>query len=67
MYLLNLTPVQRVLIPTFNNLFKQTNFFSYNIFLINYLFYWLFTIIGSYILYTFYEYPVTKLRDKIHF
>lgn len=65
MYLLNLTPVQRVLLPTLNGFFGRNNIYVQEVYISNYIAYWIFTIIGSYVLYTIFEHPVTNLRDKI--
>jgi len=65
MYLLNLTPVQRVLLPTLNKLLGRTELFSTDVYITNYIAFWFFTIVGSYVLYTIFENPVTKFRDRI--
>ena len=65
MYLLNLTPVQRYLIPITNNILGTTDLSMESVYGMNYLLFWIYTILGSYLLYRFFEHPFTNLRDKI--
>ena len=65
MYLLNFSPVLYYLIPTINSLIGRNDFPIEEVFVSNYIIYYSATIIGSYLLYRFYENPMTKLRDKI--
>lgn len=65
MYLLNFTPIQKYLLPSINILLGRKNLPIEQIYVSNYIMYWFFTIVGSYLLYRIYESPMTKLRDKI--
>ena len=65
MYLLNFTPVLKTLIPIINSFLGRKNLPVEEVYLSNYILYWFLTIIGSYLLYRFYENPITKLRDRI--
>jgi peptidoglycan/LPS O-acetylase OafA/YrhL len=65
MYLLNQTPVKGHVIPLLTGVLRKTELNEFSISLINYVAFWFFTIAGSYLLYRFFENPVTKLRDKI--
>ncbi len=65
MYLLHLTVIMDEFIPRINFYLlrvkpKLTGFFT------TYLMYWFFTITGAYLLYHFFEHPVTQLRDKFN-
>lgn len=61
MYLLNLSVVQLSIIENIN-WFSLTGIY---LVIIKYIFYWAFTIIGSIVLYKYYELPFMKLRDNI--
>jgi len=65
MYLLNLSPVQGHLIPIMNSLLGRKNLSIEDVYISNYIVYWIFTVVGSFLLYRIYENPITKLRDKI--
>lgn len=65
MYLLNLSIIQGYVIPIMNNLLGRNDYTLESIYVSNYIAYWLFTIFGSYLLYNFFERPITNLRDKI--
>lgn len=65
MYLLHFTPVIKLLIPNLNILMGRNNLSKEELYLSNYFLYLFFTILISYILYRFFENPMTKLRDKI--
>lgn len=65
MYLLNLSIIQGYTIPIMNNLLGRNNYNLELVYISNYIAYWLFTIISSFLLYNFYERPITKIRDKI--
>ena len=63
MYLLNLTIVQKIIIKDiipWDNLSGM----KYLTVISQYSVYWIFTIIGSIIIYKYYEIPLTRLRDK---
>jgi len=64
MYLLNLTFIQGVIMPKLLpvlHLSQQGGFLSVSII---YFLYWVLVIFTSYYLYKYFEYPLTKLRDK---
>jgi len=62
MYLINLSLVQRIIIPL---LFKFINIKSLVIStLVQYIIYWVIVIVGSIIIYKYYEVPFMALRDK---
>jgi peptidoglycan/LPS O-acetylase OafA/YrhL len=62
MYLLHLSLIQKNLIPLlFSGLYTADNL---SLTLIKYLSYWTLTILLSYLLYKYYENPMTKLREK---
>lgn len=63
-YLLNLTPVMFMIIPKINNLLKYCGIAGFSLSITDYFLYWILSIFLSYLLYTFYEHPMTKLRDK---
>lgn len=65
MYLLNLSIIQGYVIPIMNNLLDRNDYNLVTVYISNYMAYWVFTILGSYLLYNFYERPITNLRDKI--
>jgi hypothetical protein len=67
MYLLNLTPVQGIMIPVTLSLFGLENNTTLPVHLLQYALFWIFVIVGSYLLYRYYEKPMTDLRDKIRF
>jgi len=63
MYLLNMSLILGDLIPISH---KVLNTFSIeNSIPLDFLLYWFYTIFLSYILYVFYENPMTKIRDKV--
>lgn len=64
MYLLNLSVVQFHAIPILQGLLRRAGIDISNIWVLNYSLFWLFTIAGSYLLYRFFEHPMTKLRDS---
>lgn len=66
MYLLNLTPVQGHLLPITNNILGISNTVTESTYLLNYTLFWIYTILGSYLLYTLFENRMTQLRDKFH-
>jgi peptidoglycan/LPS O-acetylase OafA/YrhL len=65
MYLLNYTPVQGVILPLVMKMVMHYlwRFEEYRVF-IRYFFYWFITIASSYLLYRFFEMPMTALRDR---
>ncbi len=65
MYLLNLTPIQEILIPNINWFSGRFNLPIEEVLVLNYVIYWSATILGSCFLYRFFENPMTNLRDKI--
>ncbi len=66
MYLLNLTPVQGHLLPITNNILGYADNSIEETYRLNYVLYWFYTILGSYLLYTLFENRMTKLRDKYY-
>lgn len=64
MYLLNLNVVQRSLLPYTIYILKKINISIETNYIVLYIVFWLYTIFFSYVLYTFFEKPVTDLRDK---
>ena len=64
-YLLNLTPVQEILLPVTHQLFNTKEFSIEQNALLDLFLYWFYTFFGSYLLYTLFEKRMTKLRDKI--
>ncbi len=67
MYLLNLSIVSGILLPITNNSMGYRGLPREDVFVHNYFLFWLYTIIGSYLLYYIYENRMTKLREKIKF
>ncbi len=67
MYLLNLTPVQGIMIPETMSLMGLKNNSGFYVQLFQYFIFWLYVILGSYLLYRFFEKPMMDLRDKIKF
>lgn len=65
MYLLNLSIIQGYAIPIMNNLLGRNDYNLKFVYISNYIAYWMFTIIGSFLLYNVYERRITNLRDKI--
>lgn len=63
-YLINLSLLQKNVIPVINNIFPVLN--DKNAFMVsfNYIFYWLLTFGLAYFTYRFVEQPAMKLRDK---
>lgn len=64
MYLLNLTPVQHIMLPQVMKALGVACGPCGDNTVLRYLLYWLLTIVCSYFLYRFYELPMTGLRDK---
>ncbi len=66
MYLLNLSPVQWTILPVVEKTVMHYlwRFEEYRV-PIRYLLYWILVVGLSYVLYRFYEKPITDLRDKI--
>lgn len=62
MYLINLSLVQRYLLPLIINLIPFSNRLPLE--LLKYILFWLITISISVLLYKFFEFPFTQLRDK---
>lgn len=65
MYLLNLTPVQRHVIPILNGLLGWEDHTLTYVYLSNTLMYWVFTVGFSFVLYRYYENPITNLRNRV--
>ena len=65
MYLLNLTVVIGRIIPITMSLTGLKAYTNDYLVLLRYFLYWFYLIIGSYLLYRYYEKPITDLRDKI--
>jgi peptidoglycan/LPS O-acetylase OafA/YrhL len=68
MYLLNLSPVQGVVMKhIMPSIFETSHLFSRHPFITQYIIYWSLTIILSYVVYRFYENPITELRNKFNY
>ncbi len=65
MYLLHRTPVLYNLLPITKAVLSKFGIDMGSNYVINYSLYWIYTMIGSYLVYTLYEYPVTNLREKL--
>ena len=65
MYLLNLSLVQWLFIPISHTLLEKIGVNIREMYWFNYFLFWFYTILGSVIIYKYYENPMTKLRDKI--
>ncbi|MCX6303961.1 MAG: acyltransferase [Bacteroidetes bacterium] len=65
MYLLNYTPVLKILIPSTLSILGLTNNTSIFVYIFSYTLYWCYIILGSYLLYKYYEKPMMGIRDKI--
>ncbi len=65
MYLINLTLVQGYLIPATNSLLGIAGNDIENTFPLNTFLFWVYTLLGSYLLYILYESRMTRLRDKV--
>jgi peptidoglycan/LPS O-acetylase OafA/YrhL len=67
MYLLNFTPIQKILIPAVMHELAFINLgFEQHIFLTKYILFWFFTFACSFLLYQYFERPMTTLRDRFH-
>lgn len=64
MYLLNLTFIQGIILPKLSTILHLSQNGGFISILIIYFLYWFFVIFLSYYLYKYFEYPLTKLRDK---
>lgn len=64
MYLLNYTMVEYTLIPLINGWIGIHKYHPALSTLLNYILFWFLTVSLSYLLYTFFEHPMTRLRDK---
>ncbi len=64
MYLLNLTPVQGLVIPGVSSLIGLTEDAGLTYYGLQYFMFWFFTIVLSFILYRLFEKPMTDLREK---
>ncbi len=64
MYLLNLSLVQRLIIPQLTGEIKWTNQPSLGLGLLRYALFWALTIVLSWLLYRFFERPMRDLRDR---
>jgi peptidoglycan/LPS O-acetylase OafA/YrhL len=64
MYLLNLTPVQGVILPIALDSIKLFCWTCSQSKALAYSLYWLFTVAGAFLLYKYFERPMTGLRDK---
>jgi peptidoglycan/LPS O-acetylase OafA/YrhL len=67
MYLLNRQFIRDRIIPLLCSFFPSLNNSSLHICILKYLLYWTLTFLFSYILYTYYETRMTKLRDRFKF
>ena len=67
MYLLNLTPVLLSLLPAFMHRITGLHWMiDQNAYPIRFIAYWLFTLTGSYLLYRYFEKPMTDLRERFY-
>ena len=66
MYLLNLTPVQGFILPAVMRWLAGNGTIYNHIYLVQYILYWLITVTGSFLLYRYFERPMTALRDRFH-
>lgn len=67
MYLLNLSPIQKVILPAIMDDLIHLNWrFEQYKFLVQYTIYWVVTLVGSWLLYQYFEKPMTSLRDRFH-
>lgn len=65
MYLLNYTPVQHIILPALmRNLMPWLGGWDEHIIVIGYALYWLVTLACAYLLYRFFERPMTALRER---
>lgn len=64
MYVLNHSPIIGYFMPRISELLDLLNVAKENRTMINTIVFWLSTIGFSYLLYTYYEHPMTKLRDR---
>ncbi|MFT6727960.1 MAG: peptidoglycan/LPS O-acetylase OafA/YrhL [Flavobacteriales bacterium] len=64
LYLLNMTPIQLNLLLWINELLGRADLPKSETFIGNYVAFWVLTIGCSYLLYRFFENPMTRLRDK---
>ena len=67
MYLLNLSPVQMVILPFVMRTVSQFCWRCSQSPLLGYILYWVVTVTGSFLLYRYFERPMTALREKWHF
>ncbi|MEI8203254.1 MAG: acyltransferase [Bacteroidota bacterium] len=65
MYLLNLTPIQGLLMPLSDNIIGIQALAKDETFVLHSVLFWFYTILFSYLLYFLYENRMTKLRDRI--
>ncbi len=68
MYLLNFSPIQKVILPAIMDYLTHLNwrFGQYKL-ITQYILYWVITLSGSFLLYRYFEKPMTSLRDRFHF
>ena len=66
MYLLNLTPVQIIIFPILMKFLSNFCENFNNSSLLKYVLYWIITIGGAFLVYQYFERPMTALRDKWH-
>lgn len=68
MYLLNFTPVQDVILPLVMRTFSHFCWRCDQSLTLatKYMSYWFITVTGSYLLYHYFERPMTSLREKWH-
>lgn len=64
MYLLNLTPVQGLVLPGVSSVLGLSASDGFTFYALQYFMFWFFTIALSYLLYSVYEKPMTDLREK---
>ena len=66
MYLLHNTVIIGHVIPAFEGLLNRNHLDKDQTFMVNTVFYWGSTIFASYLLYKYFEYPMTNLREKFN-
>ncbi len=66
MYLVNLTLVREIMVPQTISLLDHINLNSHLVSVLRYFIFWFYTLSISYLLYRFYEKPITDLRDKLN-
>lgn len=66
MYLLHLTPVHEFILPAVMHGLAGSWIIDKHMYLVKYLCYWIITVSCSFLLYRYFERPMTALRDRFH-